>query len=124
MRTLKLSAIILVAAIFLPGCAGMSLTGNAKNDGISTRTKVLGGGAVATGVGLVAIPFAGPALAAAAIWSYEDDAANVASGNQKGAKAVAADKRKECKALYKEAAKEEWSSFRTAATALVKGCEK
>jgi len=121
MRFIKLSVAILAASVFLSGCAGMSLTGNTKNDGISTRTKVLGAGAVATGVGLVAVPFVGPGLALAAMLSYEDDAANVASGNQKG---TASAKREECKALYKEAKKEEWSSFRTTATALVKGCEK
>lgn len=93
---------------------------SAEEGGMSTRTTALTAGAVATGVGLVAIPFVGPILAGAAMWSYTDDANAAAKKQQE----VNDKKRAECAAHYAKADRLKYSRARTRQMEIETGCNK
>jgi len=109
MKKTILSVLVFIT-IFLTGCA--SISGNSEKGTYSDTTKALGAGAVVTGVGLIAIPFLGPLLAGAALWS--------ASGDEAKANAKLNDK---CIAFYEQADKRKWSQAKTRAESIKVGCQ-
>lgn len=109
----KITIASIALSFALAGCVSMPTSKSNDEGGISTTTTALTAGAVITGVGLVAIPFLGPALAAAAMLSYGNDAT-----------AAAEKKQKECAAHYAEANRLNYRPARIRQMEVETGCSK